>query len=334
MKIANIYDIAYDALQYIMDTANSYESLFTNIIKFISDENFGTEPLEDAKKIWHFDITNVKIISMFMLFEFAYLVNLYDAKRLKNKETILEELESLNPSDIVRLFKEKSDIWLAVIESAEYYLNNTYIYKYCCWANLIACNKQRALLRINPFILLEYEDNVLGDGFKEMEATIQLFSDFYDSAVVEERANNKGYSTDMSNEYIIETFLKMIKDYFKDPQSINEFYSLVFSNIYEYLVAYMTSSPSKTLETESIIDELESSSVESLIEKFENDPTFTQKIIDIFFTINDFLQKDDLIDRRITYLEGGNDPKYLMKFNPYYHHDEQVLKRYKNNSSN
>lgn len=342
MNVTNINDIAYEALLAVIDfSLDNKESVSDNLIKFVTDETYLADIITEAQAVWKFDIRQVKVVSMLMLFEFAYLLNLYDAKRQVNEDLsleMLEKLEGLNSSDIVSLFSEDSDLIVSTLEDAAAYLDNTYVFRYCCWANLVAEHKQEILFRINPFAILEEEDCVLGDGFKEMEATIQLFNNFYDRALEKQTIKYNLEEADgelSNNESLVSDFWKIVAEYFQEnTAAIYEFYSLVFANVYEYMVTYKPTSKKEIFQVKSICEELEKTPLSTLISRFLNDYEFALKIIDSFLSINDLLEKDVLVNRRQEFIESGKDPQKLKKFNPYYQHDEQVLKRLKNNSSN
>lgn len=333
----NIYDFAYQILSDITTITSKGDTKVQLIIDFLTAEKSSKE-LFSSYEFGDFEPNSVKKVVMLTIFSCAYLVNLYDIKRGVNEEqaeAILEQIRNLTPQEIINLFNEYDSLIATVLDDVYDYLDNTYIFRYCCWLNLLAENKQKELLRLNPFVIFEYDALDLGDSFKEMEVTIQLFNDIYDKAL-EETAKDPELGDENDREFFnnlfIENFYSQVDEHFQNnDKAIAEFYSLILGNVYESLTNNAFKSKKNKRIYKSLLETLEKKPVSELITSFLTDSKFAITIIDAFLSINDVIEKDELIKRRTIFNQKGN-IKRLREFNPYYQSDEQVLKRKKEGS--
>ena len=338
--MVTLYDLANTILQDLMTVYYDDDNAqFDDIIRFLNGEsdkyNSIFNSYDSLKTINH---NSVKRVIMLIIFSYAYLVNLYNVRidlDSENSQKYLDYLESIDAKEIIDMFACHSPEIKTFYEDCSNYLTNTYIYRYCCWANAFAERKQDVILKLNPFALLEYQDIDLGDGFVETEVCIQLFDDLYNKAVEEAAADPELVDNDE------EIFSRLVIDYFREAVDnhfngntfqINQFYSLIFSNIYENITLNSTQKRQRK-KYKTLIKKMEEYSISDLISLFMESYQLAIDVIDIFIMYNNNLEKEELINRRIKFLKKGNQQK-LAEINPFYERDNEVLKRHKKNSSN
>ena len=339
----NIYDLAY---QILFDITNDFvvddtrDTYFKVFLDFLTNDNTKLEKVFDRYKDWNnISRKSLKITMMLIVFSTSYLKNLYDVKRDVDYDDAIEEveyLETLTVSDIIALFYEQDENIKRYLEDYLEYSSNSYIYRNACWQNLLMEQKAFQLLKINPVEILNYDDAYLGDGFKEMENVIQTLDDLY-SKSLNEAYNDPEFATDEDIEsvrqhddcLVMEKFYNNVWEHFAGNQAgIAEFYLLIFANVYEKTTISIPKKKSLKKKRARLLQLLEENSNEDLIAMFENNWQFAIEIIDTFISINDGLEKEELINRRLEFLKVGNIAR-LNEFNVYHQRDEIVLKRHK-----
>lgn len=77
-----------------------------------------------------------------------------------------------------------------------------------------------------------------------------------------------------------------------------------------------------------LIQYLENTSSQEILAKFLNNNKFMLEIIDLFFDFNDFLEYQEIMDRRSDFLRLGKSNE-MKKFNPFFDQEVQTLKKMK-----
>lgn len=340
----NIYEYAYQILFDI--SASSFamgDQSYVQVSQFLTSDTSEFENIFEDYSLEKLDRNSLKAVMMLTIVSCAYLVNLYDIKRkinLEEAEMLLTFMESLTPDKVVTLFVNQDPAMEEIFDLYNDYINNTYIYRYCCWRNVLIQNKQQKVLDLNPFAVLATKELTLEDGFIETELAIQLFSDVYDKAIEEyslqqvDEEDAFDSAVNFNENDFISVFHEIVFEHFaNDLSKIHTFYSLILGNIYEYLSLSRKNNLRKKEENNTLLNIFEQNSSKDLVNKFINDNQFASEIINRFLAFNDFLAEDDLINRRLNFMKHGNIKK-LKDFNPYYEHDQLVLKRITEKNSN
>lgn len=337
--MVSLYDLSCLILKDIMIAYDVSNEQLDDVISFLNDKNDKfNEILKSYDILKEEDYHVIKRVIMLTIISYAYLVNLYNVRidiDAENSQKYVDYLESLSAKEIVDMFACHSPEIKTFYGDSANYVNNSYIYRYCCWANALSEGKEFMVLKLNPFTLLECQDINLGDGFVETEVCIQLFDDLYCKALEMALMDSEAAVTESLE------FSKIIVDYFRegvdnhfngDVSQINCFYSLIFSNIYENIIINSNTKKQRR-KFKTLIQKIEECSTADLMTLFMDSYQFAIEIIDSFITFNDNLEKDDLIKRRLEFMKKGNSQK-LAEINPFYARDVEVLKKIKKKSSN
>ena len=338
--MVTIYDLANLVLNDILTIYCNSNDDFSEVIKYLNGTSTKFDNIFDSYGAFSKeDKDTIKKVIMLNIFSYAYLVNLYNIRidlDSENSEKYLNILESLNPQEIIDMFSCFSPEIKIFFEDASGYLSNTYIFKYCCWQNLFAEGKKYLLFKMNPFAMLEQNDLDLGDGFVETEVNIQTFDDLYEKALENAALDPELGEENDPDEFdalVIEHFIELINNHFSfDKEKIEAFFATIFSNIYENITLNIKINKKQRKKYSSLISKFEEYSIDDLIKLFENNYGFAIDVIDIFLTYNSYLEKGELINRRIDFLKRGN-IKMLASLNPFYEEDKIVLKRHKEKGS-
>lgn len=338
--MVTIYDLANLVLSDIMNIYYESGQDFDNVIKYLNGDSTQFDNIFDSYgELSQINRDSVKKVIMLNIFSYAYLVNLYNFSidlDSDSCEKYLSVLESLNPQEIFDMFASFSPEVKIFYEDASEYLTNTYIFRYCCWENLFREGHKKTLFKINPFAILEYKDTKLEDGFIETEVYIQLFDDLYNKAVEQASIDPELLDEDDADRFdqlVIEHFLSIVDKHFNsDSTQIEYFFSTIFSNIYENITLNVKTNKKQRKKYSSLIAKFEEYSINDLIIMFMENYSFAIDVIDIFLTYNSYLEKGELINRRISFLKKGNAEK-LAELNPFYNNDIKVLERHKEKGS-
>ena len=338
--MVTVYDLAKLILNDILNIYSSSEDDFSEIIKYLNGNSTKYDNVFDSYGNYsNQDKSLVKKVIMLNIFSYAYLVNLYNVRIGLDSETsekFLDVLNQLNYHEIIDMFDCFSPEIKAFFEDSSKYLTNTYIFKFCCWQNLLAQGKKSQLFKLNPFAFFEQDDISLGDGFVETEVNIQTFDNLYEKALEKASLDPElGEEDDLDNFDIllIEHFNELVHSHFKeDLPKIESFFASIFSNIYENVSLNIKINPKQRKKYKSLMTKFEEYSISDLINMFENSYSFAIDIIDIFFTYNSFLEKGELINRRLDFLKKGN-TQMLEQLNPFYEEEKSILKRLKEKGS-
>ncbi len=332
----NIYSLAYDTLLEASIACITKKKGFPSLVEFLTtlDSDLDDLILKRTASL-NIDKNFFKAVMMLTFCSCAYLNSSYDVRRevnVEEAEMLRDYLECMAPQEIILLFFKNDFILEVLYESFYNYVNNTYIYRYCCWANIQNENKTKKLLNINPFVILETDTALLDKGFTQTELTIQLFYDLYDKAL-EESSEDTEYTEEedenIFNKLIIKNFRRLISNHFKDNENeIANFYSMILGIVYENLILHTEKKKRYQKQRLNLIRKLEEYSPEDLICLLQTDDKFTSDIINLFISYNDFLEKSEFIARRRNFIKRGDSNK-LKEFNPYFDEEVQLLKRLK-----
>lgn len=338
--MVTIYEVANLVLNDIMNIYCKGNNDFSEVIKYLNGNSNRFDKVFDSYgETVKNNKNTIRRVIMLNIFSYAYLVNLYKIKIDLDSdacEKYLSILESLDPSEIFDMFACFSPEVKIFYEDASEYLTNTYIFKYCCWQTLFVERKKATLFKINPFSIMEQNDLDLGDGFIETEANIQTFDNLYEKAL--EKASldpelNEDDDPDKFDALVIEHLIELINEYFGNNEKQKEaFFATIFSNIYENITLNIKINKKQRKKYESLLTKFEEYTISDFINMFESNYSFAIDIIDIFITYNSYLEKGELISRRIEFLTKGNSQK-LAELNPFYEQDNAVLKRQKEKGS-
>lgn len=319
-NISNVYnddeEIFFELFKFLTTNGSQYESVFDDIdFEFIEDKNF------------------YKKIMMLTVFSDAYYLALYQCEHNINTDiniSIMKDLEELCSKDVINMFydyENNPNLYDYIVDYLEFVFKN-YIFKNGCMASIIMQKKLGKLLKINPFELINFIDYIEADKFLTTERYIQEFIDTYDSAISLVREDeeyleeNDNFTSD-----IIQMFKeKIVEHYDYDEDQINEFYSYIFSNIYETLIVLTKVNKQKDIKLMKILQLFNDCNCqfEELYICFMNDDELAKELIDFFIFANNNLYEEDLIDRRNNYIQFGN-VEILKQLNPYYEEENIVF---------
>lgn len=332
----NIYGLAYDTLLEASITCITKKSGFPSLVEFLTtlDSDLDDLILKRTNDL-NIDKSLFKAVMMLTFCSCAYLDCTYDLRRgvnVEEAEMLTDYLECLTPQDAIMLFFKDDFVLERLYESFYDYVNNTYIYRYCCWANIQDEKRIKRLLTINPFAVLETDNALLDKGFTKTELIIQLFYNLYDKAL-EDSSEDSEYTEEEDDELFSKLILKHFRSlvsehYANDEKEMLNFYSMILGIVYENLILHTEKKKRYQKQRANLIKKLEEYTPEDLIFLLQTDDNFALDIINLFIAYNDFLEKNELINRRKKFIKRGDSSK-LREFNPYFDEEIQILKRLK-----
>ncbi len=349
-KFKTIYDICSDALYLASyNIANVYgdneTDLLAETLKILTTDNSRFE--EAIFQNFDFELRDNKIlckkIMMLIIISSSYYLSLYQYDRNINSEfnyEIVQELENLTPSNIFDMFYnfKENPVIFSYIEDYYVFSGKNYIFKNSCLENLLNNNKLHSILKINPFEILNFSNYLKPENMLISERYIQEFIDLYDSALEEIKAQlsidfedcETSYS-DVDNGQVMDLLRERVIEYFDyDKAKVNNFYSYIFSNIYETLTVFIKKDHCSNEKYERLLNLFDScdSCYNYLYYAFMRNDEFAMSLVEFFIETNDNIFADDLIYRRLDYKEVG-DVDILKKLNPYYDEENIVFEKIK-----
>lgn len=334
----NVYDYAYQILyDATIECCNKLARFeFSELINFLITDNTKIERVFENYSEISIDHKYLKKIMMLIITSCAYLVCEYKTALEINDDEVTEVLtmlENLKPQEIITLFHQKDSDLNKIYEYYQEYANGTYIYRFDCWQNLFYEGKIKTVLKLNPFVTLNFDDIFVSTIFPKTESTIQLLYTFYEQALYKAEMNPE-YNEEDNNSLdnlVVEHFHDLSSKYFNNNLSqIYSFYSMIIGVVYENIAIIKDEKYKRTFRP--LLKELENTPSEDLISTFYNNPKFALQIIDLFIEFNDFLEEGNLVDRRIKFLKLNKNAK-LKKFNPYFDEEELTLKKIREKSA-
>ncbi len=345
-----IYDVCYETLAYATENiinlvGDEIEKISVELLKFLTTDNSRYEEIFDQTISFEFPSNkrNYKKIMMLIIISSSYYLSLYYIKNGMNvdiNEEIVEEIESLNYSDIFKLFyswRNNSKVIDYIEDYCDFYEKN-YIFRNNCMEEAIKQNKLSIINKINPFEILNFINYLDPNMLLESEKMIQKFIDMYDSSLCYCGLDELGEENNYENfdDFVADIIREKISEQFVTEEKIEKFYSYIFSNIYEGFITYYNADKLIIKRYPLIGKELlkEDINFDYLYEKILNDNDFLIEIIDFFIEINDNMYENDLITRRLDFKKIGNQD-VLKKLDPFYEEEEVVYakileKRYPN----
>lgn len=325
----NIFDYANKILNDIDDICDEKkQETFVELLSFLTTDQNDLEEIFREYMICEIDPHIIKIAMMLTIVSCANLVCEYNITRDINTEKsteILQFLENLNINETIQLFFDDNDYLETIYELSYDYLQNNYIFRYCCWQNALKKDKMKKIIYKNPFILLDSENICMEMYFPKTEFTIQLTYNLYDKAL-EKAAFEDELDEENFDSIIIDNFQELANKHFNyNEDHILAFYLMIIGIVYESLSIQKQQYQRKY---NKLIQYLENTSSQEILAKFLNNNKFMLEIIDLFFDFNDFLEYQEIMDRRSAFLRLGKSNE-MKKFNPFFDQEVQTLKKMK-----
>lgn len=336
--MVNVYDYSYQLLyDASIECCNKLVGFeYQKLIAFLTTDNTEIEKVFKEFETIPINHKYLKKIMMLTIVSCAYLVCEYKLSLEIDEEEMREALkiiENLNYKEIISMYEQNNSYLKKIYDHYTEYANGTYIYRFNCWQNLFREDKIKTILRLNPFVTLDFDDIFMEKIFPETESTIELLYIFYNQALykaeIDPEYNEEDH--DYFNILVMEHFFDLTSDYFNnDISQIDSFYSMIIGIVYENIAIIKEEKYKRKFSL--LLNELENTPLKDLIAKFYNNHEFALQIIDLFIEFNDFLEVGNLVDRRINFLKLNKNSK-LKKFNPHFDEEEQTLIRMKEKSA-
>ena len=347
-KINTIYDVCYNILYVVLNNIlhlnNHEEKIVLKLYNFLTTDGSQFENIFDDITYFKFDEDHAfyKKIMMLIVVSNSYYLSLYQYEHDISRDVnaiIIDELEELSSSDIIRMFynlESNSKIADYITDYIEFASKN-YIFRNGCMEAVLKEEKLGNLLKLNPFELVNYVNYIDLDNLLVTEKYIQEFIDLYDSSLSFTKENeiiediSEEEKNALFNEQLIQNFKDKVDEYFgEDENKINEFYSYIFSNIYETLIVLIKIDKDDSKRYKELLEIFEECNCcfEELYLLFNTDDDVAFMLIDFFIDTNDDIYEDDLIERRDDYIQVG-DCDTLRDLNPYYDEENIVFEQIK-----
>lgn len=330
-----IYDICSEILSYTVENlennfGENLEKVTYELLIFLTTDSSKYDVVFDKYEF----IDNkpyYKKIMMLIIASSSYYTSLYCAEKDLNRqmsEMNIEVLENLNYKDIVKMFYNWPK-YLKVFDFIEDYCdfyNKSYILKNNCMEEVLKKDKISIIYQINPFEFLNYINYLEPKMLASSEKVIQDFIDIYDASLyycgIDENNELSFYE---DNEDFLASIIRGKIDEKYDRQ---EFYSYIFSNIYEGFITKYTFDKYLIKKYPIVGKEFlnHNISFERLYNMILNDNNFLFELIDFFLEINDKIYQGELLTRRIDFKKVGNIDT-LKRLNPFYEEEEFVYKK-------
>ena len=336
-KCNNMLDMLLNAIAN--NNNNKIEIVAVELINFlISNDNEYEEVFENSSnKDYLQNKSMYKSIMMLIVLSKAYYVALYSYEHDIDKdyyEELIKNFEDLECNSIKNIFYDWKK-YLKIIDYIEdfcYFYDNSYIYHNNAMELVIKKNKMATLLKINPFEILNFMKYKPSNKILKSEKIIQNFIDLYNSSLSCAIKDDKGEASlyESQDDYIIDLLKEKINSKYKSQDKIKEFYSCIFSNIYEgitvsVLLDHSIKKRYYNLVKEFINPEL---SFDIIYSRIMADNEFLLELIDYFLEINENLVDEELMFRRNNFKETGN-IEILKKLNPFYNEEEKSFQKRK-----
>ena len=345
-----IYEACYDVLLFTTErirdiVGDRIEKVSHELIMFLTTGTTRYEEMFDQIDYFNFieDKTFYKRIMMLIIASSSYYLSLYCIEKEINVldcNKTIEELEELNYKDIIKMFYKwttNSNIFNYIEDFCDY-SNKNYIFQNNCREEVIKQEKIDIIRQINPFEIINYLNHINPTMMLESEIMIQDLIDIYESSLCYIQLDDNGESTfyETEDDFLIDTLREKIEEKYDNNFKIKQFYSYIFSNVYEGIIIYLKLDYEMQKRYKILADEFmkEDLNFKSLYERFLNDNIFAFYLIDFFLEINDDIFETDLLQRRQDFKKSGN-LETLKKLDPFYEEEEVVYnkileKRYPN----
>lgn len=350
-KFITLYDICYGVLYEVVNNIfalnNNEEKAVLELYNFLTTDGSQFESIFDDITYFKFDEdkTIYKKIMMLIVVSSAYYLSLYQYDHNISQDvnmSIIEDLEELSSKDIIRMFYNLDDNPKIADYMINYcdFVSKNYIFRNGCLETVLKNEKLNELLKINPFELMNFIYYIDLERFLTSEKYIQEFIDLYDSAlsftkdddtIDEDTDISEVEKNEIFNEHLIQNFKDKVSEYFVyDENKINEFYSYIFSNIYETLIVLINNDKDDSKRRQKLLEIFEECNCqfEELYLLFNTDDDVAFMLIDFFIDTNDDIYEEDLVDRRDDYIKVGNS-ETLRDLNPYYDEENVVFEQIK-----
>ena len=334
--VNTVYNMCYDMLFFTIEQIKNlvgydYRKISAEILKFLTTNNSRYEVLFEE---YEFLILNkkkefYKKIMMLIIASSSYYLSLYFYHHdisIEESKFSIDQLENLNYIQIINNFmnwKDNIEIFNLIYDFLEFYDKN-YILQNNCMEEVLKYRKKNYLLKINPFEILKYIDYIEPSNLLESERMIEDFIDIYYSSLYHATLN----SDDNRLSFILNLFKEKVEEKYITEDKIQEFYSYIFSNIYETVNSQLYEDFVE--EYEFLINELKNINFEflAMYEKFLFDDEFAIELINFFVDTNNYIYKEDLLIKRENFKHSGN-VLILQDLNPFYEEEELVFKKIK-----
>ncbi len=345
-----IYDVCYDVLFVVTNNITNiyYEDnnrILLELYAFLTTDNTQFERVFSDITYFKFDDDKhfYKQIMMLIIVSSSYYLALYqhdhDISADINLE-IIDDLEELSSCDIIKMFYDLDNNPSIVDYMRDYmdFSSKNYILKNGCLDSIFKNKKLKQLLKLNPFEVFNYLNYIDLDSLLMTEKYIQDFIDLYDASLCAAKDDVSEIFEDIDSEdqslfyeHLIEIFKEKIREHFNnDEEHINEFFSYIFSNIYETLTVMIKKDKVPSKKYQSLLKLFSSCNYhsEELYMAFMQNNDIAFMLIDFFIDTNDDIYEVDLITKRDDYMEVGN-VEILRDLNPYYDEENIVFEQIK-----
>lgn len=340
----NIYNKCYETLLSVFNTAKNKDKFDSDIIidmiEFLTNNDTYYEGiLEEFYDYKNIDKLVYKKIMMLIIASNSYYLSVYELERdinIESNSILLKKLKEIDCKKIILMFNnwQENSFVLELIQVFLEFTERNFVVKKNCIEEIIKQKKINDILKINPFEIVNFLNIINQENLIITEKLIQKFIDIYESAISEVQFLKCGNLLFKDFDFILFVFQKKVIEQFNyDENSIKNFYSYVFSNIYESLVIY-SAIDLNIVKRYNLLFEIfkKNFSYDYIYNEYIHNLNFSKQIIDSFLTFNDGLFYNDLLQRREEFKKIGN-IKLLKKLNPYYDEEESEFikrKRYPN----
>lgn len=340
----DIYAYTYDTFVIFTENLNllhigNKDLIVKDILDFLTNKNDKYD--EEYMKIVTSEFKNIESIKrviMLIIASKSYMFNYYDywhEINIEQSKNMLEEIESMSMQQIIRAFYKRDELVECLLEDFFSYINRPYIFQNKCKSLIIANGKKDIILKINPFEALDLYDCIDDDKYTNSEICIQLFMDFYDKSLLYSFNDDYGEADQYScsEEFLVETFISKLRNYFNDEKKFVIFIRYIISNVYETIITELNCDNHDYKKYLDIVYSVENCKIDEILSRFLSDYKFALNIIDAFLEGNDYLVEGDLLGKREMFKKSGN-ISLLRKLNPFYLEEEIIYKKIKETSEN
>ena len=283
--------------------------LFNNqiVIKFEDNSIFSYENDDYFKNL----------IKLFFLSSYYEFCNYNDDDLLSYERELLVLLDSgMDIEDNISLFDDEGDCKTIINRVIEYYFSKETI-EFLARKKIVNDNKVNSLLKINPYIFLEYR-RLFGVLFpfetsKSTEYGNMILHSLFDIISLSENLEDE---QGIKYEDLAQIFKN---DYFEINLDIDEIVGFILSNIYENLY----NKKQKTDEENYFISCVESNNLN--LDAIINNDNILGELLLYFFNLNGEYFNDDKL-RKLRRSVSRDKIKILEKLNPFYDIDGEILK--------
>lgn len=340
----DIYAYTYDTFVIFTENLNllhigNKDLIVKDILDFLTNKNdkYDEEYMKIVTSEFK-DIESIKRVIMLIIASKSYMFNYYDywhEINIEQSKNMLDVIESMSMQEIIRAFYKRDEFVEYLLEDFFSYINRPYIFQNKCKSLIISNGKKDIILKINPFEALDLYDCIDDDKYTNSEICIQLFMDFYDKSLLYSFNDDYGEADkySCSEEFLVETFISKLRNYFNDEKKFLIFIRYIISNVYETIITELNCDNHDYKKYLDIVYSVENCKIDEILSRFLSDYKFALNIIDAFLEGNDYLVEGDLLGKREMFKKSGN-ISLLRKLNPFYLEEEIIYKKIKETSEN